>query len=280
MKLAQKIAVNYFRAKLNIIAVVSKKRAARKAFDMFCTPYRKPKKKIARIFDKAEKISLITNDTVVRGYRFNHPQENKLLIIHGFESSIRNFDRYISPFVKKGYEVVGFDAPAHGRSDGKRITLPQYIQMLEVVNKKYGPFNRFLAHSFGGLALAHLLEKIPGEVETKSVLIAPATETTTAIETFLRFLDLNEEVEKEFHKYIYKKSGVAPSYYSVNRALQSVKSSILWFHDEEDELTPLSDALRVKDQGLPNIEFEISKGFGHRKIYRENKVVNRILDFL
>lgn len=280
MKLAQKIAVNYFRAKLNIIAVVSKKRAARKAFEMFCTPYRKPRKKIPKIFEQAEKLSFVSGETLVKGYRFNHSQENKLLIVHGFESSVRNFDRYIGPFIKKGYEVVGFDAPAHGRSEGKRITLPQYIQMLEEIDSKYGPFNRFLAHSFGGLALSHLLEKKESSVQTKSVLIAPATETTTAIESFLRFLDLNEEIEKEFHKYMLKKSGVHPSYYSVKRALSSFKDPILWFHDENDEITPLKDALQVKDLDYPNIEFEITQGLGHRRIYRENKVVKKIIDFL
>lgn len=280
MKLAQKLAVNYFRAKLNIIGVVSKKRAARKAFEMFCTPFRKPKKKPAKIFDKGEKLSFYLNDIQVKGYRFNHPQEKKLLIIHGFESSIRNFDRYIGPFIKKGYEVIGFDAPAHGRSEGKRITLPDYIRMLEEVNAQYGPCNRFLAHSFGALALAHLLENIKESNEIKSVLIAPATETTTAIDSFLRFLDLNEEIREEFYNHVRKKSGVDPSYFSVKRALQNVNSPILWFHDEEDEITPLQDALNVKELAKPTIEFEISKGLGHRQIYRENKVVKRIVEYL
>ena len=44
MKLAQKMAINYTRAKLNIIAIVSKRKAAEKAFELFCTPFRKSKK--------------------------------------------------------------------------------------------------------------------------------------------------------------------------------------------------------------------------------------------
>jgi hypothetical protein len=99
MKLAQKLAVNYLRARLNIIAVVSKKRAAKKAFEIFATPFRKSKKKTPPVFSTGEKISFEMDGITIKGYRFNHPHENRLLIVHGFESTVKNFDRYINPFV-------------------------------------------------------------------------------------------------------------------------------------------------------------------------------------
>jgi alpha-beta hydrolase superfamily lysophospholipase len=157
MKLAQKIAVNYVRAKLNITAVVSKRKAARKAFDLFCTPFRKSKKKMPPVFAKAEKLSFTLRGIVIRGYRWNHqPGARKILIVHGFESTCYNFDRYITPLVKKGYEVMAFDGPAHGRSGGKQINLPLYIETLQEIYRLFGPVDGFLAHSFGGLAVAHL----------------------------------------------------------------------------------------------------------------------------
>jgi len=280
MKLAQKLAVNYLRARLNIIAVVSKKRAAKKAFEIFATPYRKSKKKTPPVFSTGEKISFELDGITIKGYRFNHPQENRLLIVHGFESTVKNFDRYITPFVRKGYEVLAFDAPAHGRSGGKQITLPLYINMLEEICRLYGPVNRFLSHSFGGLALAHLLEKLNPDETTKAVFIAPATETTTAIDSFFKFLDLKDEIRKPFDQLILDRSGVPPSHYSVRRAVTNINASILWIHDEEDELTPLKDALKVKEDNHPNIEFVITNGLGHRRIYRENKVVKQIVEFL
>ena len=42
----------------------------------------------------------------------------------------------------------------------------------------------------------------------------------------------------------------------------------------------LKDTKVIQDAGYPNVEFMITKGYGHRKIYRENKVLKRILDFL
>jgi len=64
------------------------------------------------------------NGIVIKGWRWNHPAERKVLILHGFESSAINFDRYVKPLIKKGYEVLAFDAPAHGRSGSKTITAP------------------------------------------------------------------------------------------------------------------------------------------------------------
>ena len=184
MKLAQKIAINYIRAKLNILAVVSKKKAAKKAFEIFCTPYQRSKKKSPPVFDKAEKLSFMLDDKLVKGFRWNQGGRKKILICHGFESTCINFDRYISGLVKHNCEVIAFDAPAHGKSEGKRINIPMYVDMLRKINQNYGPVGGFLGHSFGGLAITHYLETIEHNDDFRTVLIAPATETVSSINTF------------------------------------------------------------------------------------------------
>ena len=279
MKLAQKIAVNYLRAKLNIVALVSRKKAAALAFELFCTPMKRAKKKKPPIFNKGEKLQLKIEGLALIGNRWNAPQEKKCLIVHGFESTAYNFDRYIHPLIKKGYEVLAFDAPAHGKSEGKQITLPLYVAAISKIYEKFGPIHSYLAHSFGGLALTHFVEMIPSE-DKKVVLIAPATETTTAIDSFFKFLHLDGEIRKEFDALIFEKGQKHPHEYSIRRAMQQIEAHVLWIHDEDDQMTPLSDALKIKDDGHKNVEFMITKGFGHRRIYRENQVVKRILEFL
>ena len=279
MKLAQKIAVNYLRAKLNVVALISRKKAAALAFKLFCTPMRRAKKKKPHIFKRGEKVQFKIDGLSITGHRWNALQEKKCLIVHGFESTSYNFDRYISQLIKKGYEVLAFDGPAHGKSDGKQITLPLYVATIRKIFEKFGPVNAYLAHSFGGLALTHFLETIPTE-NSKVVLIAPATETTTAIDSFFKFLHLDGEIRKDFDELIYKKGGKHPGEYSIRRAMNHIDASILWIHDEEDEMTPLSDAIKIRDDNHPNIEFMITKGFGHRRIYRENQVMKKIFEFL
>lgn len=280
MKFAQRLVVNYLRARLNLVALVSPKLAARQAFRLFCTPFRKPKKKVPSIFERGEALSFTLDGNLVRGHRWNHPQARKVLIVHGFESTARNFDRYITPLIRKGYEVLAFDAPAHGQSGGQQITLPLYVRTLQRIHAQYGPIDRFMAHSLGGLALVHFLERLPHSGAMRAALIAPATETTSAIDSFFRFLDLPASVRLAFDELIRELSGYPPSHYSIRRAMQQVQAQVLWFHDEQDELTPLQDALQVRDDQHPHLSFVVTQGLGHRAIYRDNKVVKSVVEFL
>jgi pimeloyl-ACP methyl ester carboxylesterase len=280
MKLAQKLAVNYIRARLNLLAVISKKKAAKKAFEIFCTPYHKNKKQAPPVFAEATPLSISVKGNTIRGFRWNQGGIKRVLILHGFESSCKNFDAYISELIKKNYEVLAFDAPAHGISGGKYITLPLYIEMIMAIHFQFGIIQSFMAHSFGGLAVTHFIEKIPNDAHTKLALIAPATETKTAIDTFFRFLQLGEGVRAEFEKIIREKSGVEPAYFSIPRALRHIKASVLWVHDRDDDITPLKDVEPVMKENHPNLSFFITEGLGHKKIYRDSRVINAVTEFL
>jgi len=280
MKLSQRLALNYIRTKFKLLSAISKKKAAEKAFELFCTPQRRNKKPLPKIFEQAEKLQFRLEGSIVRGWCWNHPGKRKLLILHGYESSVTNFDRYIRLFMKKGYEVLAFDAPAHGRSDGKKISAPLYKKMIREIHKKYGPVESYLAHSFGGLAVCLALEEINHTPDYRLVLIAPAAETNTAIDNFFKFLKLDPQVRIEFEKIIFKAGAVHADWYSIRRAMKHVRAKVRWFQDEDDEITPMSDVLKAKKQNYPNVEFVFTKGLGHRRIYRDNKIMNSIVDFL
>jgi pimeloyl-ACP methyl ester carboxylesterase len=279
MKLEQKLAINYFSAKLNMLSIVSKRRAAETAFDLFCTPMRKSKRELSAFFLNAGQMDFEVPGYSIHGYRWEKENAKKILIVHGFESAAINFEKYISGLVNKGFEVIAFDAPAHGRSSGKMINLPAFLSVIKKIDDMHGPFYGFIAHSYGGLAVAHFLETVNHDAGTKAVLIAPATETTTTIDSFFKYLRLGNDVRKEFDNVIFERGGFWPDHYSIRRAMHSIKARILWFHDEQDELTPISDALRVKAEGHPKIQFRISKGLGHSRIYRDASVIQEVLDF-
>lgn len=289
MKIAQRLALSYIRTKFKLLSSISKKKAAEKAFELFCTPQHRNLKDPPKIFEQAEKLQLKVEGCQVKGWGWKplppgpdteQTDPRRVLIMHGFESSAVNFDRYVKPLLKKGYEVLAFDAPGHGRSGCKQISAPLYSKTILEINKKFGPIQSFMAHSFGGLALCLALEKMDHSFDHRVVLIAPATETVTAIATFFRFLRLDPDVLPEFEKIIIKKSGVTPSWFSIGRALKQIRAKVLWFHDVNDDTTPFSDALKVKEKNYPNVEFVFTEGLGHRRIYRDNKVTRSIVEFL
>jgi len=280
MKLKEKVAVGYMRANLKLLAAISKRRAAQKALRLFCTPFNQSKRKTTPLFHQAEKLQFQLENKKVTGYRWNHPQPKKFLIIHGFQSSAKKFENYIVPMIHKGYEVLAFDAYAHGESEGTQINVLEYKRLIEDIYKKYGPIDAFMAHSFGGLAIILALENIPHTKETRLALIAPATETSSAVDLLFSYLRLNKNIRKEFEDLIVEIGGKTVHWLSISRAIKNIEASILWIHDEEDDITPLKDVKPLIEAGFPNIKFMITKGWGHRRIYHEQKVMDAITAFL
>jgi pimeloyl-ACP methyl ester carboxylesterase len=238
-----------------------------------------PPSRSSPLFERAEKLKLLVDGNKVIGFRWNHPQPKRFLILHGLHSNAKNFERYVLPMVKKGYEVMAFDAPAHGDSEGKQTTVLQYRETIREICRLYGPVHAFLSHSFGALALSLALEELPHSEETRAALIAPATETSTAVDYYFRFLDLDQQIRPEFENLVLNTGGNPLSWYSIARAVKNLKASILWIHDEDDDVTPLSDVVPIINHQYPNIRFMITKGLGHRRIYRDRLVQNAISDF-
>ncbi|HEX6849589.1 MAG TPA: alpha/beta fold hydrolase [Chitinophagaceae bacterium] len=279
-KLGQQLAIGYYRAKFKVLSAISNRKAAELALDLFTTPQYRDKKPLPPIFKESEKLSFKHFGETVTGYRWNRGGHRKVLIVHGFNSSVAKFDRYIKPLMRKGYEVLAFDAPAHGYSTGKTLNAVVFKKMIEYIHKEYGPVRSYMGHSFGGLAICLALEEIEHNEDYRVALIAPATESRTAFDTFFTFLKLNEDVRKEFHDRIFKLSNKPSDWYSVSRAIKNLQAKILWCHDENDTMTPWSDARKVMDEKHFNIEFILTKGLGHRRIYRDNKVSKAIIEFL
>ena len=281
MKIQQKLAIGFIRNKINILRLISTRKAAEEAFRIFSTPMMKSAIKEKDVFINGERIQFSLNDMIVNGFRCNHPQQKKILLLHGFSSSAHNFYQYVAPLVKKNYEVIAFDAPAHGASEGKEVNAVVYSEMIKKVIELYGPVDGFIGHSFGGIAISLAMETIPHSTSTKIVLIAPATETTTAVDGAFEMLGLkSNKVRKEFDRIVFEVSRKETSWFSVRRALNNIKASVLWVHDEDDDITPLKDALKVKEDDHPNVKFIITKGLGHRKIYRDEAVVDAVVKFL
>jgi len=274
------MVLKYVRTKFKLLSSISKRKAAGKAFELFCTPQFRTKKDLPPVFKKSEKIEFPFEGNIVRGYRWNHPSSKKALILHGYESSVINFENYIEPLIQKGYEVLAFDAPAHGRSTGRSITVISYKNLVHHIWNNYGPIDSFITHSFGGLTLSLALEEITHSPTTRIVLIAPAAETKTAIDNFFKLLKLDAKVRKEFNSIIEEQGGKSPDWYSISRVAPKLKGQVLFLQDKDDQMTPVSDVKPIMDKNYPNFKFIISEGLGHRKIYRDEQSFKKIMEFL
>lgn len=279
MKLLQRLGITYIQTKIKLLTLVSEKKAAKKAFEVFGTPFLKSVRKGP--LKNTEAIEITLNNKKVAGYRWYHPQPKKILILHGFGSAAHKFEDYAILLAGKGCEILAFDAPAHGDSEGNYTNAIEYSEMIEKVMEVLGPVDGFIAHSFGGIALSLALEKMPHNANTKVVFIAPATETTSAVDGAFNMLKIkNKKVRTAFEHLILEVSGKNTAWFSMRRAMQNIKASVLWIHDEDDDTTPWADAQKVQSDHHPNTRFIVTKGLGHRKIYHDKTVKEHVINFI
>lgn len=274
--------IGYYKTKLKTLGLVSPRKAAELAYELFCTPhFGKFTGKMPVFFQQAEQLSLVADGLTVRGFRFlaANPNGKKIAIAHGFSSYSYKFEQYITLFMQQGFEVLTFDAPAHGTSEGKLINAAIYRDVLIQVELLYGPLYGIMGHSLGGLSAALAFETFADAENRKLVLIAPATETETTFADFFKLVRLHDKVKEAFNTLIVEIAGAPVSYFSVSRVVKNTKGSVLWVHDKQDPICPFKDVKPLLSLDLPHVRFLVTEHLGHSKVYKDNAVSTQIVQF-
>src|SRR5499426_1655671 len=103
--------------------------------------------------------------------------QQTVVMLHGNEGDIQDFEYGLAELLSKSYRVIGFDRPGHGKSErpgGKAASVEYQARMLHKALQSLGVNNPILVgHSWGAsLALCYAL-KYPAET-AGLVLLAPA----------------------------------------------------------------------------------------------------------
>ena len=61
--------------------------------------------------------------------------------------------------LENGFMTISFDAPAHGKSEGKETLMNEFITVSEFLEKKYGPFEYAIGHSLGGMTVLNSIKQ-------------------------------------------------------------------------------------------------------------------------
>jgi pimeloyl-ACP methyl ester carboxylesterase len=281
---SERIYLQYLRTKFKTISKLAPATAGRMAFDLFCTPYPKYKKRKApAVFHHAlpKKVQL-QDQTTLHGFEWMPTQANgqTVLIAHGYASFAYKFEYYITPLLKMGYRVLAFDAPGHGQSEGRHINVVVYQEAIQQIMQQLGPVDHFIGHSLGALTLAMIAESIDRPNERKFVLIAPATKTTTTFANFFKMMHFNEVTQHAFLEEVHSRTHHTIEHFAADRALAQYTGPLLWIHDESDLVCPYKDLIDFQQNAPASIEFLITNGLGHNKVYKTAEVMDQIMAFL
>lgn len=201
-----------------------------------------------------------------------------ILLVHGWSGRGTQMGPFVEPLIDAGYRVISFDAPAHGKSSGKQTTLYEISDTVLAMQEIFGEFEAVITHSFGGpctaLAITHGL-KI-----NRFVCIAPPATTLGLIDKFSEALHLTskttanlvDRMATAFGSHIWEAL-------SMKNKVKEIDVPGLVIHDAHDTDVSWEEG-QVVAYAWNNAPLIITSGLGHRRILRDNGVIESAIKFI
>ncbi len=253
--------------------------ASRFAAQLFLTPFKYPlPNREKEMDDKAEQkqilVPAINRKIIVYKYGTG---VKKVLLVHGWSGRGTQMAVLATKLVDRGFSVISFDAPAHGKAPGRISMMPYFIESVHELAKDYGPFDSAIGHSLGGMSLLRAVKE--GLSLKKLVIIGTANSITHITKEFARNMKLNDAVATKMKSYFDKKFGEDMDVYSGAFSAESVKVPTLVVHDKDDVDVDVSSAYEISEKLIEG-ELFLTEGLGHRKVLGNPEVINKITTFV
>tara|TARA_B100000508_G_C11465464_1_gene281723 strand:+ start:3379 stop:4059 length:681 start_codon:yes stop_codon:yes gene_type:complete len=199
------------------------------------------------------------------------------VLVHGWSGRGMQLRHFIPSLIKNGYQVISFDAPGHGASEGKQSTLIEFKDTIVEIERLKGEITLGVGHSLGGAALVYAAKE--GLKLDRLVTISTPTIPEDIVSEFLKRLNGSSKMGSAIDDYVYKRTGNHFDYYSVSvNASQINGLPILAFHDHNDREANIQHAHHFKLQHN-NLELVETRELGHNRILKDLNVIEKVSEF-
>ncbi len=216
----------------------------------------------------------IQKDITVFSYGYS---KSKVLLLHGWSGRGSQLYHLADKILENRMMVISVDAPAHGLSSGKKTNMLEYIRAIEEIDKKYGPFDYAIGHSWGGMTLLNALGK---KLKLKkAVIIGADNKISEVISEFVKKFQVDQSVTLVIIEYYCKLLKVQMDQFDSEKVAARIDIPVLVIHDTTDAFVPVSSAIEIRQQ-LKKGSLLITNGLGHHKIFKDPEVMQKIINFI
>jgi pimeloyl-ACP methyl ester carboxylesterase len=198
--------------------------------------------------------------------------DRRILLVHGWGGKAAQFFSFVGPLLENGFEVIAFDAPAHGVSSGSFASGPAFARAARMIAE--GPIHGIVAHSLGAAGSAIALAQ--GLVAERVVFLAPAAFIELLLEEFICLRQIPESVAIELRQRFAAR--YTAEIVSIPLTVKAFRIPVLIFHDPNDREIPFTHGKAVA-AAWPGAEL-IPASVGHWRIMRDQSVIGRTIEFL
>jgi pimeloyl-ACP methyl ester carboxylesterase len=179
--------------------------------------------------------------------------------------------------ISRGFQVVLFDAPAHGASMGSQASLPQFSRAIRAVGNTVGSIHGLIGHSLGGAAVSLAMHH--GLSARRVVLLAPPADVFLFSHAFADHLRIPPRARTMMRQNLENRLQIKMEELHIPTLARGMTSPVLVVHDTGDTDVPYAHGVEIA-QTWPGGELFSTTGLGHRAILRDREVVQRTVDFL
>jgi pimeloyl-ACP methyl ester carboxylesterase len=165
-----------------------------------------------------------------------------VLLAHGWSSCAARLTEFVTPLVQAGFQVIAFDAPAHGYSSGLSADAAACVRALLHVKQHFDPVRAVIGHSLGARAAMLLLSREQCVETRAAVLIASPPDVRYMFEQFKLVLALRLDVQQFLNDEFARAFGDLPESLSIGSGAPQPRCPVLLVHDQEDEVAPFLHA--------------------------------------
>ncbi len=256
--------------------------AIRVAEKLFTTPFHSKRRDIEHeVLESAERFIIpMGNNQRLAGYRWGKKTDPVILLVHGWTATATCFVNFIDPLLERGYQVISYDAIAHGETSGVSVSLTEWADTVVAVMENIGKVYCIMGHSLGAGAI--VIASSLNLKTDKIVLISPVSDITKVTDQFAKTLSIPKNIMEKTHQYAWKKYYTSASKFGNNwdEVFDSkFKVPSLIIHDINDKEIDISNARKLAKQ-WSWAEYMETKRLGHRRVLLNPDVITRALNFI
>ncbi|MCZ8332210.1 MAG: alpha/beta hydrolase [Flavobacterium sp.] len=261
------------------LEAISPKLAMLFAAKLFVRPikHKIPKRELHMVQKSKQTILFVPSiNKKINIYEYGN-NEKKILMVHGWSGRGTQMLKIADKMLELGYAIISFDAPAHGKSDGKTTIMTEFIASILEIEKQFGPFEFAIGHSLGGMSILNAIKQNLNV--KKAIIIGSGDIIQDVIDDFIQKLQLKPKIGLLLKNHFEKKYNEPMENYSASFSAKSVTIPVLIIHDKDDDDVAIKAAHNIHKH-LKNSTLMITEGLGHRKILGDTKVIESIKEFI
>jgi pimeloyl-ACP methyl ester carboxylesterase len=265
------------------VSSIQVEQAGREALQQFLTPptARPLSDAEQALLDRAILLSISFGTVNINAFCWGNGPT--VMLVHGWGGYGLQLSEFIQPLVDSGYQVLAFDAPAHGSTEGLQTNGFELAQAIVTVASYHTTtFSRqiegIIAHSLGATSTTLALSE--GLKTSKVVYLGAICWLSNALTVFAKRARISPEVEVVLRRLFMEEFGQDVWLrYAVDRTACQLSIPATLFHDRRDRDVSFEESVAISQSWFGSKLIETA-GLGHRRILRDAAVIQQTVDFM